>query len=172
MTAGDFSKEETCCFSGYRPEKLPWGEREDDERCRELKRRIFHIAEALYISGRRRFICGMARGCDIYFAEAVLTLRDINDGVVVEAALPFTEQAEKWNAAWRERYYRLLSRCDIETYISREYTKDCMARRNRYMVDSSSVIITVFDGRFGGTQYTRGYAFRQGLEIVDIAPPD
>ncbi|MDR2420900.1 MAG: DUF1273 domain-containing protein [Oscillospiraceae bacterium] len=170
MTAFEFTKGETCCFSGYRPEKLPWGEREDDERCRELKRRLFHVAEALYVSGRRRFICGMARGCDMYFCEAALSLRDINGDVAVEAALPFAEQAERWKAAWRERYFKLLSLCDIETHISPEYTRDCMERRNRYMVDSSSVIITVFDGRFGGTMYTRGYAFRRGLEIIDIAP--
>lgn len=170
MTASSYTKEETCCFSGYRPEKLPWGEREDDARCRELKRRLFHIAEALYVSGRRRFICGMARGCDIYFCEAALALRGINGDVVVEAALPCAEQPEKWTDAWRERYFGLLSGCDIETYISRRYTKDCMARRNRYMVDSSSVIVTVFDGRFGGTMYTRGYAFRRGLDIIDVAP--
>ncbi|MDR2616029.1 MAG: DUF1273 domain-containing protein [Oscillospiraceae bacterium] len=170
ITFSTFTKNQSCCFSGYRPEKLPWGEREDDERCRELKRRLFHIAEALHDSGRRRFICGMARGCDMYFCEAALTLRDIRGGVAVEAALPFPEQAEKWKPAWRERYHSLLSRCDIETHVSREYTKDCIMRRNRYMVDSSSVIVTVFDGRFGGTMYTRGYAYRQGLEIIDIAP--
>ena len=27
---------ETCCFTGHRPDKLPWGVREDDPRCTRL----------------------------------------------------------------------------------------------------------------------------------------
>ncbi|MDR0839313.1 MAG: DUF1273 domain-containing protein [Oscillospiraceae bacterium] len=166
----EFTREQTACFSGYRPEKLPWGERESDERCRELKRRLFHIVEALYFSGRRRFICGMARGADMYFCEAALNLREIYPDVAIEAALPCEEQAARWGEAWRSRYFDLVARCDVETYISRRYTSDCMTRRNRYMVDSSSVIVTVFDGRFGGTMYTRRYAEKQGIEIIDVMP--
>ena len=29
-------KEKTCCFTGHRPDKLPWGEKESDPRCRRL----------------------------------------------------------------------------------------------------------------------------------------
>ena len=38
----------SCCFSGHRPAKLPWGEDEDDPRCRALKARL---AAALSYSG-------------------------------------------------------------------------------------------------------------------------
>ena len=160
----------TCSFSGYRPEKLPWGENESDERCRELKRRLFHISEALYESGYRHFMCGMARGCDIYFCEALLTLRDIYHEVTIEAVLPCPEQAEKWSSEWRARYFVLIGYCDRETLISTRYTRDCMQRRNRYMVDNSALIITVYDGLSGGTKTTRKYAALQGLEIVDLMP--
>ena len=160
----------SCSFSGYRPEKLPWGENEADERCRELKRRLFHISEALYEAGYRHFMCGMARGCDIYFCEAVLMLRDIYPDVTLEGVLPCPEQADKWHIEWRERYIDLLGLCDRETLISPRYTRDCMHRRNRYMVDNSSLIITVFDGISGGTQTTRKYAAAQGLEIIDLRP--
>ena len=30
----------SCCFSGYRPGKLPWGNDENDPRCRALKARL------------------------------------------------------------------------------------------------------------------------------------
>ncbi|NLB29630.1 MAG: DUF1273 domain-containing protein [Clostridiales bacterium] len=164
------AKNSTCCFSGYRPEKLPWGENEEDERCRELKRRLFHISESLRDAGYRHFMCGMARGSDIYFCEAVLLLRDIYPDVTIEAALPCPEQADRWPRAWRERYFELVRQCDRETLISMRYTKDCMRRRNKFMVDNSALIITVFDGRPGGTMATRRYAISKGLEIIDLMP--
>ena len=33
------NRETTCCFTGHRPEKLPWREDEGDPRCLELKAR-------------------------------------------------------------------------------------------------------------------------------------
>ena len=65
----------TCCFTGHRPDKLPWGSRESDPRCLTLKRRLTQAVEGAYAQGMRHFICGMARGTDLYFAEAVLALR-------------------------------------------------------------------------------------------------
>ena len=66
----------TCCFTGHRPERLPWGRREGDPRCAALKRKLYAAVNAAYESGMRYFICGMARGSDFYFAEAVLALRE------------------------------------------------------------------------------------------------
>ena len=54
----------TCCFTGHRPEKLPWGSDETDPRCTALKRKLYDALEAAYDEGMRHFICGMARGCD------------------------------------------------------------------------------------------------------------
>ena len=44
----------------------------------------------------------------------------------------------------------------------------CMQRRDRYMVDHASLLIAVFDGSPGGTQYTVQYAMGRGLDIVDL----
>ena len=78
----------TCCFTGHRPDKLPWGSRESDPRCLTLKRRLTQAVEGAYAQGMRHFICGMARGTDLYFAEAVLALRLCRSGVTLEAAAP------------------------------------------------------------------------------------
>jgi uncharacterized phage-like protein YoqJ len=112
----------------------------------------------------------MASGSDTYFCEAVLALRDERPDVSVEAALPCESQAERWPERARSRYFDLVSRCDLETLVSRRYTAECMKKRNRYMVDNASVIITVYDGKFGGTMYTRSYATRCGIEIIDLLP--
>jgi len=164
------NRENTCCFTGYRPEKLPWGANEEDGRCLALKEKLADVVAALYGAGIRRFICGMALGCDTYFCEAALSLREEHEDVTVEAAVPCEDQAERWPKADRERYYRLSSQCDLETPIAREYTPDCMARRNRYMIEQSSVLVAVYDGRPGGTMQTVNMARKQGLEIIEIAP--
>ncbi len=164
------NSENTCCFSGYRPDKLPWGFIEDDDRCQKLKEKLYDVASAVYASGVRRFVCGMALGCDTYFCETVLQLKEDHPDIILEAALPSEDQAARWNEASRSRYFKLVQQCDIETYVSRRYTPDCMMRRNMYMVDKSSVLIAVYDGRFGGTMQTVRYAEMSGLEIIQIKP--
>ena len=161
-------RERSCCFTGHRAAKLPWGDNEQDARCLELKRRIADAVEAVYGSGVRHFICGMANGCDMYFAEAVLDLRARRPEVTLEAAVPFEEQAGRWEEPLRRRYARLLESCDYYTLVSREYAPGCYQRRNRYMVDASGVLIAAYDGRPGGTMATMLYALRRGLEIIEI----
>ena len=151
-------RERSCCFTGHRASKLPWGFNERDARCIELKRRIADAAEAVYGAGVRHYICGMANGCDLYFAEAVLALRSRRPDVTLEAAVPYEAQAAHWEGALRERYARILG----------EFTPGCYQRRNHYMVDASSVLIAAYDGRAGGTMSTMLYAMRQGLEIIEI----
>lgn len=157
-----------CAFTGHRPEKLPWRYNERDERCVALKARIGDTVRTVYDAGARHFICGMAKGCDTYFAEAVLELRDDFPDITLEAAIPCETQSEAWSAGEKERYFYLLHQCDRQTVVSREYTPECMLRRNRYMVDSSSLLIAAFDGRPGGTMQTVNYAKSMGKEIIEI----
>ena len=158
------------CFSGYRPEKLPWGEDESDPRCAALKRRLYDAAESACAQGYRHFICGMAQGCDLYFAEAVLALRDIHRDLGLEAAIPCPTQADRWAALSRERYEHILSCCDRQTFIQQTYTPGCMQRRNEYMVDNSALLLACFAGIPSGTMNTLLYAQRKGIEsiIIDI----
>ncbi len=159
----------TCCFTGHRPDKLPWGTDEGDPRCIDLKERVAAALEAAYEKGMRHFICGMALGADIYFCEAALDLRRRYPGVTVEAAIPCEEQAARWSERDRNRYFGLVKDCDYETMVQHHYDRGCMLRRNRYMVDRSSMLIVVYDGLLGGTMYTLAYAMKKGLEIVTLA---
>ena len=158
----------TCCFTGHRPEKLPWRHDESDPRCVELKGRIAAALDAAYEKGMRHFICGMAQGADFYFCEAALALRAARPGVTVEAAIPCEEQAARWSERDRDRYFSLVGRCDFETMVQHHYDRGCMLRRDRYMVDRSSMLIAVYGGVLGGTMYTLGYAMKRGLEIVTL----
>ena len=162
------SRENTCCFSGHRPSKLPWKTNECDPRCAKLKNTLYEIAECVYLSGVRHFICGMALGADLYICEAALDLRRRRPGVTVEAAIPCEEQAARWGERDRNRYFALVKDCDYETMVQHHYDRGCMLRRNRYMVDRSSMLIAAYDGLLGGTMYTLAYAMKKGLEIVTL----
>ena len=137
------ARQESCCFTGHRPAKLPWGYNERDPRCVRLKERIADAVLLAYQEGYRHFLCGMAQGCDLYFCEAVLALRERYPEVTVEAAIPCPTQADAWPEA----------------------------ERDRYMVDHSMLLIAAFDGTAGGTRYTVEYALRRGIEILDVSIP-
>lgn len=161
---------QTCCFTGHRPDKLPWNLDEDDPRCQAVKRSIARELEGLYRRGYRHFISGMAMGCDLYFAEAALALRKLHPEVSVEGAVPCPSQAEKWPERLRRRRQIILSACDMETVVQQHYDRYCMHRRDRYMVDRSAAVLAVFDGTPGGTHYTLNYAMDRGREILLLDP--
>ena len=161
------ARQMSCSFTGHRPEKLPWGSNEADARCSALKERLYELVFAAYEQGYRHFLCGMARGCDFWFCEAVLRLRQGYEDVSLEAVIPYPGQADRWRENDRERYRRLLSACNYETVVQAEYSRGCMQRRNRYLVDHATMLIAVHDGLPGGTQKTIAYAMERGIEIMD-----
>ena len=162
----------TCCFTGHRPDKLPWGYDELDPRCLALKGSMAREIEGLYRRGFRHFISGMAQGCDLWFAEAALALREQYPDLSVESAVPCPTQADSWQPGQRLRWQDILARCDLETVVQQNYDRFCMFRRDRYMVDRSAAILAVFDGTSGGTQYTLNYAMEKKLEILLLDPLD
>ena len=123
--------------------------------------------QAAYEQGFRHFLCGMARGCDFWFCEAVLELRKRHEEVSLEAVIPYAGQTDRWSEEDRERYRRLLSCCNYKTTLQETYSAGCMYRRNRYLVDHAALLIAVHDGLTGGTQQTMAYAMRRGIEIMD-----
>lgn len=161
-------RQSACSFTGHRPGKLPWKYNESDSRCVNLRRRIQDAVEIAYQDGYRHFLCGMAIGGDFYFCESVLALRAKHPDVTVEAVVPCPSQPDNWPETEQVRYRALVAACDYETLVSKKYTPNCMQRRNRYLVDHSALLIAVYDGTAGGTQYTIQYAMRRGVEIVDL----
>ena len=158
----------TCCFTGHRPSKLPWGYREDDLRCLDLKMDIVQALVDLYKKGYRSFYCGMAEGCDLYFAESVLMLRQVHGDAELHAALPCRTQADRWSAGQQCRYRAILEQCNSVTVLQESYSPGCMMARNRFMVNRSTVLLACYNGEAGGTRNTILYAKEQGLKIITI----
>ena len=67
-------------------------------------------------------------------------------------------------------YYNIAAKCDKETMLQREYTPDCMDKRNRYMVDHADYILAVWNGCPSGTGNTVRYAHKKGRSIIVINP--
>lgn len=159
---------ETCCFTGNRPHKLPWGGDESNPDCRRFIADLQNELTRLVGLGFKRFICGMALGTDTLFAETVLRLKSEFPAIILEAAVPCPEQPDRWPDKDRIRYRNLLEQCDTVTVLSSRYTTDCMMRRNRYMVDRSALVITFSRAKRGGTTATVRYAEQQGKAIIKL----
>ena len=154
--------EKTCCFTGHRPRKLPFGSDETDERCVKLKNTLYAKArELIENEGVTKFISGLALGVDTFAAEAVLLLKEEFPEIILEAAIPCEDQPAFWKTSDRTRYYKIAERCDISTVLQ---------KRNRYMVDNSDIVIAVWDGSSGGTELTVRYAEKTGKKILPILP--
>ena len=100
--------------------------------------------------------------------ESDLRCIALNPHITLEAAIPCPSQADGWGERQQARYRDILSRCDYETMVQQSYTPGCMQRRNRYMVDHASLLIAVNDGARGGTRSTIEYAFKRGVNVLDI----
>lgn len=156
-------------FTGYRPSKLPFFG-EDDPLCTDLKKRIYDTVVSLADSGATEFYTGMALGVDMWGAEAVLKLRESRPEVTLTAMMPCRGQEAKWSAADQRHYHDILSQCNKAICISPTYTRDCMHKRNRALVDICDVLIAVYDGQSGGTKYTYDYAKSLRKKIIVIPP--
>ena len=152
-----------CAFTGHRPQRLPWGGREEDPRCQALKVRLSEMVEKAVTLGCTEFLCGMALGCDTWFAETVL-----EKGLKLTAMLPCPGQSERWAQKDKLRYENLLARCSQVVVLEQVYSDGCMLRRNRAMIDRADVLISVYDGCGGGTGNAVNYAKERGIEILPV----
>ena len=153
--------EKTCCFTGHR--NILSAERE--EIARQLEKTVTELIHA----GIDRFITGGARGFDTLAAQAVLLLRKRYPDIKLILALPCLSQTRGWNKKDITVYETIKSQADEIVYTSQDYTRGCMHKRNRYMVDNSGLCVCCWIRDKGGTAYTVHYAEKKGLRIINIA---
>ena len=159
----------TCAFTGHRPKGL--GYPESDGRCAALKEKLRSlIVKLMEEEGVTHFISGMAQGVDMYAAEIVLELKKQYPQITLECAIPYERQAVRWPEALRNRYFSIAERCDQETMLQRQYTLDCLRKRNRYMVDHADIVLAVWNGSPSGTGQTVWYAREAGKPVWIIRP--
>ena len=147
-------KYKSCAFTGHRPKKFPWGYNETDTRCVALKQTLTREIVKLIEAGYTDFLSGMAEGADTWAAMVVLALKKENPALKLHCVLPCEGQG-----------------ADEVVYVSREYSKDCMLKRNRYLVDHAACLLAVYNGEWrGGTTMTVRYARKLGREVIILNP--
>lgn len=163
--------EKCCAFTGHRPKKFPWHDNEADARCVALKEVLMEQIVKLANTGYTDFFSGMAEGVDTWAALAVLALKKENPALKLHCVLPWKGQADKWSASARELYFSILTQADSVVYVSQEYGKDCMLKRNRYLVDHAACLLAIYNGEWrGGTAMTVRYAQKKMRSILIIDP--
>ncbi len=163
----------SCCFTGHRPEHLPWGHTQTRQDCMDFYLKLCRATEEMIDDGCRIFYCGMARGVDLMAAQIVLGLREARPELHLKliAVCPHADQASLWNAKDKQMYQVLLSMADEVVTIEPHYSPSCFHRRNRFMVDNCDYVIAGFDGvTKGGTASTVAYAKRRGKRILMVPP--
>ena len=150
-----------CCFTGHRPEKLSWPEKEV---IAWLEAEILKAINDGFVT----FVSGMARGVDIWAAEIVLRLRDEGQPIHLICASPFEGFESSWSEEWKQRYNGILRRADLVKYVCKGYSRTCFQIRNKWMVDHSSRVVAIYNGEPGGTKNTIDYSQKQGVSIRAI----
>ena len=83
--------------------------------------------------------------------------------------LPCINQANSWSYEDREVYEDIKQKADKIVYTSKDYSRGCMHKRNRHLVDNSSACICYLTKNKGGTFYTVNYANSKKVRIINIA---
>ena len=156
-------RKKTACFTGHR---------QMDEPIAVIERRLTETVESLIQKGYLYFGAGGARGFDALASEVVLKLKEAYPQIHLILVLPFDEQyshEKSWTRAEIEQYHRLKKRASKVVVLASEYSSGVYYRRNRHLVDNSSVCVAYMNRANSGTSYTVNYARAKGLEVVNTA---
>lgn len=153
-------RKHTCCFTGHR--------RIESKELLEVKQELVRQIVLAINEGYVYFGAGGALGFDTLSAQTVLELKKKYAHIRLILVLPCLSQTKNWRKSDVDEYERIKNKADKVVYISQEYTSDCMHKRNRHLVDNSSLCICYLKQKTGGTSYTVNYAELQGLRIVNV----
>lgn len=154
-------KNQTCCFTGHR--NIPTDEYEKIKTT--LKQTIIGLIE----KGYQYFGAGGALGFDTLAAQTVIELKNTYPHIKLILVLPCLNQTRGWNQKDIDIYENIKQKADKIVYTSNEYTPNCMHKRNRHLVDHSSVCVCYLTKTTGGTAYTVNYAKENGLYTISMS---
>lgn len=152
--------EETCSFTGPRPEKLI-------DNIDDIKANLEISIRQAAGQGYKNFITGMSRGFDLIAAETVIELMEELD-IKLVCAIPYLDQDSLWTVADKQTYHNIVTKSTYSICMSQKFVRGIYHTRNRFMIDNSELIITYYNNTQGGTKYTLDYAKTQNKPIINL----
>lgn len=150
------NKARACSVTGHRELKNDL----DETRIREI---FYKLIEG----GFDTFLVGMALGFDTLCFCILEQIRK-QKNIKIIACIPCETQDYKFTLAQKEKYRKMLESADEKVYISKGYTPYCMQKRNRFLVDNSSVLVAYLRNEKTGTSSTVNYAKKQNVSVINI----
>lgn len=128
---------------------------------------LLETLKNLVLDGYDTFLVGMALGFDTECFKALEEIRKENH-IKIIACVPCLTQADRFSLKQKREYNRMLNSADETVLISEKYTEKCMQKRNEFMVDNASVLVSYLRREFGGTKNTVKYAEKVNCKIIKI----
>jgi uncharacterized phage-like protein YoqJ len=125
---------------------------------------LYKLAESYLLRKRPdKIVSGMAIGWDLAIASAAANLN-----IPFIAAVPFPNQPAMWPDATQEVYRILLQRAHKVIMVDDHYTAESFKKRNCVIVDESTEIVAVWNGKRSGTQHCVSYAYEQRKPVENL----
>ena len=154
--------EKTACFTGHRVLKEPYN---------SIYQNTYQIVEKLITDGYAFFCTGGARGFDSLAADVIISLKEKYPHIQLILILPFQnhyEHEKTWTNTEIEQLETHKNKASRVIYTQEAYSRGCYYKRDRQLVDLSSVCIAYQYKSTGGTAYTTKYAIKNGLKVINI----
>ncbi len=149
------------CFTGHREISVT----------ENLLKRLESTLEKLIIQGAEDFYAGGAVGWDTLCELEVLNLKKKYPHIKLHLVLPCSseEQTKKWNKSEKNQYYEILEKADSVEYVSENYSKDCMKKRNFRLIEYAECCICYYKVKASGTGQTVRMAERKNIPIINFS---
>ena len=178
----EYDAAKTACFTGPLPRNLY---EYDARRYEPLSRKLEKAVASMRKNKYDTFITGGAQGVDQIAFWAVDTLKQKARNAIKNVVfIPLENQDRYWAVSGtfsKQDYKKILEHATEIAYISKNVNpsdnnavREAMLKRNRAMVDASSLVIGVYpnnnwikgDRADPGTAYTLKYALAQSKNII------
>ena len=153
-------RKRTACFTGHR--KIP------AEDIKSIEKQLDRIIKKLYRKGVIFYGAGGSYGFDMLAEKAVIRARNKHKEIKLILVLPCKNQEKYWTDDNKTMFAEIKNQADKIVYLSENYSKNCMHKRNRHLVNFSGYCVAYLNKNSGGTAYTVNYARQNGLEIVNL----
>ncbi len=155
----DICRQKTISFSGHRSLQLTDG----------IYDKLGSLLEIYIQNGFDTFLIGMAKGFDLICGLTVIKLQEKYSNIKIIPIVPCDNQTDDFSYTEMIAYKKIMTAAHEIIQTGKSRTAHSMHKRNRFMVDNSSVLICYLNYKKSGTYYTCNYAYKNGLEVINIS---